>query len=191
MANQEPEIWIGYTKNGRNYLDKQAKALNTEQQTRYLSEFYMLRFSVRERVMLRWLWCQRPVIQICEVMTANAQRCIFPLEVHFEDIETSHALSAALLRPGLLRESGRMFHETGSFDVENTEASPKRKVLCIGHVVDKRYLVWPLALSFAIATVVAVIAGIATRSVSSGAELGGFIGVGVVLSWSYILWLLG
>jgi len=113
------------------------------------------------------------------------------LEVHFEDIETSHALSAALLRPGLLRESGRMFHETGSFDVGNTEASSKRKVLCIGHVVDKTYLAWPLALSFAIATVVAVIAGVATHSVSSGAELGGFIGVGVVLSWSYILWLLG
>jgi len=113
------------------------------------------------------------------------------LEVHFENIETSHALSAALLRPGLLRESGRMFHETGWFDVEDTEASPKRKVLCIGHVVDKRYLVWPLALSFAIATVVAVSAGVATHSVSSGAELGGFIGVGVVLSWSYILWLLG
>lgn len=84
-----------------------------------------------------------------------------------------------------------MFHETVSFDVENTGAAAKRKVLCIGHVVDKMYLAWPLALSFVIATVAAVIAGVVTHSVSSGAELGGFIGVGVVLSWSYILWLLG
>jgi len=76
MANQEPEIWIGYNKNGRNYLDKQAKALNTEQQIRYLSEFYKLRFSVTERAKLRWLWCQRPVVQICEVMTVNPRRQI-------------------------------------------------------------------------------------------------------------------
>jgi hypothetical protein len=113
------------------------------------------------------------------------------LEVHFENIETSHALSAAFLRPELLYESGRMFHETNSFDVTNPSAAAKRNVLCIGHVVDKTYLAWPLALSFIIATIVAVIAGVAKPSVSSGAELGGFVGVGVVLSWSYILWLLG
>ena len=67
VANQEPEIWIGYTKHGRNYLDKQIKAPNTEQQMIYLIEFYKLCFSSTERVMLRWLWCQRPVVQICEI----------------------------------------------------------------------------------------------------------------------------
>jgi hypothetical protein len=90
------------------------------------------------------------------------------LEVRFESIEVSHTL-----------------------DVTNPTVVAKRSVLCIGHVVDKTYLAWPLALSFIIATIVAVIAGVATHSVSSGAELGGFVGVGVVLSWSYILWLLG
>jgi hypothetical protein len=84
-----------------------------------------------------------------------------------------------------------MFHETNSFDVDNTGTAATRKVLCVSHVVDKTYLAWPLALSFVIATVVAVIAGVAMRSVSSGAEVGGFVGVGVMLSWSYILWLLG
>ncbi|KAI4609658.1 hypothetical protein J4E80_008303 [Alternaria sp. BMP 0032] len=146
LGNKESEIWIGYTKRSCTSVNKQTKALNTEQQIIHLIEFYKLRFNRRE---------------------------------------------PALLRPKLLRDSGRMFHETTSFDVENTEAATKRKVLCIGHVVDKTYLAWPLALSFVIATVVAVIAGVATHSVSSGAELGGFVGVGVVLSWSYILWLLG
>jgi len=110
------------------------------------------------------------------------------MEVQFGSTETSPNLSAALRRPELLRESGRMFHETNLFDVENTDAAAKRKVLCLGHVVDKTYLVWPLAVSFMIATVVAIIVGVATHSVSSGTEVGGLVGFGVMLSWSYILW---
>lgn len=67
MANQEAEIWIGYTKHSCDYLDKQSKALNTEQQILQLIEVYKLRFIATERVRLRWLWCQRPVVQICEI----------------------------------------------------------------------------------------------------------------------------
>ncbi|KAI4651722.1 uncharacterized protein J4E79_009203 [Alternaria viburni] len=66
--SREPNVWIGYTKHARNYLDKQAKAPNTEQQIRHLKEFYKQHFSSTERVMLRWLWCQRPVVQICEII---------------------------------------------------------------------------------------------------------------------------
>jgi ribosomal protein S15P/S13E len=64
---QELEVWIGYTKHGRNYLDKQAKALNTEQQILRLVDYYKQHFSTRERAVLRWIYCQRPIVQICEV----------------------------------------------------------------------------------------------------------------------------
>ena len=67
VIGREPDIWIGYTKHGRNFLDKQTKALNTEQQIIHLFKVYKLRFSTTERVRLRWLWCQRPVVQICEI----------------------------------------------------------------------------------------------------------------------------
>lgn len=84
-----------------------------------------------------------------------------------------------------------MFHECDLFDVVPIGAGGARNVLCVGHVLDKSYLAWPLAASFGIATVAAVITGVATRSISSGADVGGFVGVAVVLCWSYILWLLG
>lgn len=113
---------------------------------------------------------------------SRGQGRVLRQEAHFESAETSHALPAALMQPELLRGSRRMFHETESVDVENTGAAAKRKVLCISHVIDKSYLAWPLALSFIAATILAVIAGVVTRSASSGVELGGFIGVGVMLS---------
>ena len=115
----------------------------------------------------------------------------FPHEVQLENLERWQALSGGFLRPETLRENGRLFHETSSFDVGAVDAASKRKVLCVGHAVDKSYLVWPLAFSFCIAVVTAVVAGIVTRSVSSGAELGGFVGVAIGLLWSYVLWLLG
>jgi len=71
VPNQDLEIWIGYTKHGRNYLEKQTKAPNTEQQIIHLIEFYKLCFSTMERAMLRWLWCQRPVIQVCEITAVS------------------------------------------------------------------------------------------------------------------------
>jgi uncharacterized protein YbgA (DUF1722 family) len=64
---QELEVWIEYTKHGRNYLDKQAKALNTEQQILRLVGYYKQHFSTRERAVLRWIYCQRPIVQIGEV----------------------------------------------------------------------------------------------------------------------------
>lgn len=64
---QEPEIWIGYIKQQRNYLDKQVKAPNTEQQIRALRRYYELRFCRRERLVSRWIYCQRPVVQIGEI----------------------------------------------------------------------------------------------------------------------------
>jgi hypothetical protein len=75
-VNQELEIWIGYTKHGRNYLDKQTKALNTEQQILYLTEYYKLYFRSTERIVSRWLCCKRPVVQICEISTVGPSRDI-------------------------------------------------------------------------------------------------------------------
>lgn len=64
---QAPGIWIGYTKNRRSYLDKQPKALNTEQQMLALREYYLERFAFIERLIARWIKCQKPIIQIGEL----------------------------------------------------------------------------------------------------------------------------
>jgi hypothetical protein len=75
-VNQEVEIWIGYTKHGRNYLGKQTKAINTEQQIIHLIEYYKLNFCSTERIVSRWLCCQRPIVQICEISTVGRSRDI-------------------------------------------------------------------------------------------------------------------
>jgi hypothetical protein len=66
-----------------------------------------------------------------------------------------------------------------------------RKILCIRHEINKQYLIWPLVFSFSIAIVVAIVTGLLAHRAASGAEVGGFVGVAIVLIWSYILWLLG
>jgi hypothetical protein len=67
IATPVPEIWVGYTKHGRHYLDKQLKGPNTEQQVRALQMYYEQRFTPYERVILRWTYCQVPVVQVGEL----------------------------------------------------------------------------------------------------------------------------
>jgi len=67
QLHRELEIWIGYTKHGRNYIDKQTKAVDTEQQILYLIEYCRLCFSATERIISRWVCCKRPIVQICEI----------------------------------------------------------------------------------------------------------------------------
>jgi hypothetical protein len=67
-----PEIWIGYTKHGRHYLDKQPKAANTEQQLRALQNYFHQRFTSTERFVSRWIYCQKPIIQVGELNAVSA-----------------------------------------------------------------------------------------------------------------------
>jgi hypothetical protein len=62
-------IWVGYIKHGRDYLDKQPKGLHTEEQIRYLIRYYKQRFSRMDRHLLRWVYCQRPVVQFGHLRT--------------------------------------------------------------------------------------------------------------------------
>lgn len=99
------------------------------------------------------------------------------------------ALTVGFLRPDALQDSGRLFHEINSFDVAHTDPTSKRKVLCVGHAVEKKHFVLPIVLSFIIVVVLpAVIVGVLKRSVSLGAELGGFIGIAIGLLWAYVFW---
>lgn len=84
-----------------------------------------------------------------------------------------------------------MFHDTVAFDVRCVDDASKREVLCVGYAIDKQYLAWPLSISFGLAVVTAVVAGTMTHNVSSGSELGGLVGVAIVLLWTYLLWLVG
>jgi hypothetical protein len=95
------------------------------------------------------------------------------------------------MRPSILRESGQLFHETSDFDVQPAIATSTRKVLCIGHAVEKRLLCWPLMLTICIAAGAAVGAAYMTCSVATGAEVGSFVGVVFSLSWAYALWVAG
>jgi hypothetical protein len=84
-----------------------------------------------------------------------------------------------------------MFHESSAFDVINVDAMSKRKVLCIGYAVEKRRLVWPLAISIGTAVVSVVVTGTITRSVGPSVGMGGFVGAAFGLLWSFVMWLLG
>lgn len=114
----------------------------------------------------------------------------YPREVLFTHLRRESGLTAGFLRPELLRDDAAYFYEDHAFDAIPTAKSKGGRVLCIGHEIDKRYLIWPLIFSFTLAVVAAVVTGVLSESVASGTEAGGFIGIAVVLSWSYILWLL-
>lgn len=111
--------------------------------------------------------------------------------MRFERLTRAETLTAGLARPELLRDYGNFFHETNSFDVNPRGMTELQNVLCIDHKVSKRNLIWPLTFSFSIVALIAILFGIHTRSVSTGAEAGGLMGVAIVLLWTYFLWLLG
>jgi hypothetical protein len=115
----------------------------------------------------------------------------FPREVQFDSLTKHRALSAGLMRPETLREYGCLFHETADFNVNKRNGIPDRKVLCIGHAVDKRLLCWPLVFTILIASSAAIAVGFMTCSVATGAEVGSFVGVVFTMSWAYILWMAG
>jgi hypothetical protein len=65
----DPAIWVGHTKHGRNYLDKLPKEPDTEKQIRCLQHYYAKRFCRKDRYLLRWVYCQTPVVQIGQMKT--------------------------------------------------------------------------------------------------------------------------
>ena len=80
-----------------------------------------------------------------------------------------------------------MFHDTDAYDVRSVSAV--RSVLCIGHALDKKLLIWPLVLTmFAVLTVCTVV-GRATHNIATGAEVGSFVGGLIGLIWAYVMWL--
>jgi hypothetical protein len=93
------------------------------------------------------------------------------------------------MRPETLQEHGRLFHETTDFDTNPTNGTPGRKVLCIGYAVDKRLLCWPLIFTILVASSAAIATGVITCNVSTGAEVGSFVGAVFSISWAYILWM--
>jgi hypothetical protein len=68
------EIWIGYTKNRRHYLDKQLKAPNTEQQLCDLREYSEAHFSKFDRFILRWIYCQVRIVEVGELHVVSFDR---------------------------------------------------------------------------------------------------------------------
>ncbi|KAH7068114.1 hypothetical protein BKA63DRAFT_106373 [Paraphoma chrysanthemicola] len=190
-----PEIWIGFTKNGRHYIDKQLKAGTAEQQMWALKGYYDSTFTSFERFNVRWMYCQVPIIQVGELrrqfLSNGNTYGNFPREVQFISLETDAILSAGFARPEVLQDCGNMFHDTDAFDVKPPPAGADQRVLCIGHAVDKKLLIVPLMFTIIVAITVAVVVIHLTRSVAAGAEVGSFVGVILSLMWAYILWLSG
>jgi hypothetical protein len=112
-----------------------------------------------------------------------------PREVQFDSLETHALLSAGLFQPKLLQESGSMFHDSDTFDNNPPTVSRNQRVLCIGHAINKKLLIWPLMLTITTTTVAAVGVGHLTHSVAAGAEVGSFVGVILSLVWAYVLWM--
>ncbi|KAI8939969.1 hypothetical protein NX059_003693 [Plenodomus lindquistii] len=186
---QTPEILIGYTKNGRSFLDKLPKAHTTEQQMLNFRAYYKQLYTPAEHFKHRWIYCQEPAIYSGWLATMSQNMPVskaFPYEVMFESLERSETLSAGFLRPELLRESGDVIG-----NIERGDAARGPMIVVINPVIRKERLIWPLAFSFLVASIVAGIVGILTQSLASGAEFGGFLGVAIVLLWSYLLWMLG
>jgi hypothetical protein len=56
------EIWVGYIKHGRNFIDKLPKADNIELQLYAFDEYYKRSFSPVKRFISKWVLCKKPVI---------------------------------------------------------------------------------------------------------------------------------
>jgi hypothetical protein len=82
-----------------------------------------------------------------------------------------------------------MFHDADAFDVKTQTVAPNQRVLCIGHAINRKLLIWPLMLTITTTTIAAVGVGHLTHSVTAGAEVGSFVGVILSLVWAYVLWM--
>ncbi|KAH7349158.1 hypothetical protein BKA66DRAFT_554192 [Pyrenochaeta sp. MPI-SDFR-AT-0127] len=194
IAHPVVEIWVGYTKDGRNFLGKQVKAPNAEQQVRALRAYYEKEFTPFERSVLRWMYCQVPVIQVGELhgcLQNSHANGNLPREVKFDSLKKNHIMSAGLFRPELLQDRGSVFYDTDAFDTNQPTTASTRSVLCIGHIINKKLLIWPLIFTIFIAIVVAVAVGHLTCSVGYGAEVGSFLGAILGLVWALVLWISG
>lgn len=67
-----PMIWVGYIKNGQHYVDMQSKRPDAETQLQFLFSFYEEHFSGKDRFLLRWIKCQKPVVKVGEIKTVIA-----------------------------------------------------------------------------------------------------------------------
>jgi hypothetical protein len=115
---------------------------------------------------------------------------VFPCSVQFKNLEAHPALAAGFSGRGQPRCSVRLFYENSDFDVTGGLVATTRKVLCVGYVLDKRRLVWPLVVSIGIAIVSIIITGAATCDVATSAQVGAFVAAVVGLLWSFIIWAL-
>jgi hypothetical protein len=66
------QIWISYIKNGNSYIDKQLKLPTTEQQVRALQKYINYHFTSSERFVVKWVFCQRPIVLIGEFHTVSS-----------------------------------------------------------------------------------------------------------------------
>ncbi|KAF5007597.1 hypothetical protein FDECE_6083 [Fusarium decemcellulare] len=187
------EIWVGFMKRGRSFLDKLPLAPNTEQQIRALQEYHRQKFTAFEHFTLKWILCKSPIVLVAELCAAQSndlEAHYFPREVQFENLEKSRELTGGFLRPETLRENTRLFHDSSSFSVHSPDGPRMRKVVCVGHVVEKKNLIWPLAFSSCLSFVAAAVAAVVAHNIPAGAGIGGIVGAATVLLWSYIMWLL-
>jgi hypothetical protein len=68
------EIWVGYIKRGRNFLDTTAQMSDTEQQIKALQEYHKQKFNRLERLTRKWILCQHPIVLIGELCRVSSPR---------------------------------------------------------------------------------------------------------------------
>jgi hypothetical protein len=71
------EIWVGYIKHRRSFIDKLPKADNIELQLYAFDEYYKRSFSPAKRFISKWILCKKPVIYAGELSAVCSRLTIW------------------------------------------------------------------------------------------------------------------
>ncbi|KAF5534281.1 hypothetical protein FNAPI_12432 [Fusarium napiforme] len=188
-----PDIWIGYIKLGRNFLDIAAQMPDTEQQIKALQGYHKQKFTCLERLTRKWILCQHPIVlvgELCRDHSNDLEGEFYPREVQFEKLQKSQVLTKGLMHPQSLYQNPGFFHQRSCFNIRSLTGFKVKKALCVGYEVNKAYLIGPLVVSLCLSFATAAVAAVVTQSISEGFSIGGTVEAALALVWSFIMWYL-
>jgi|SRR5579871_2324390 len=209
---QSREIWVGFEKSGRHFLDKETLELDAGRQIHQLGAYYQQLFSRFKRAGRKWVRCELPIVmlgelsavrtwchlhsatlksltdKILQVTPSDIKSQHFPHQTQFDRLEKSDVLTRSFANPETLVDHEDFFLNDTSFHVGG--ATSKRRVLFISHEIDKKQLVLPFIVALLLVVLSTVVTGLKTKSASTAAEVGALVGGCFVFVETFMTWLL-
>ncbi|KAK0288994.1 hypothetical protein LTR91_008053 [Friedmanniomyces endolithicus] len=154
MLKLEGEIWVGYERDARRYIDKRAMRVDACEQMRCLREWWEGLTSSPRQLLARMLFCQRPAVYVGVVGSASLLSAIdagYPRETQYRSLRRSDLLTRAFVNPQSLVDEADYFYQYQRIQVgkvgSQMPSTRMRHVVFVAYESDRKLLLYPLLLA--------------------------------------------